>query len=704
MSDSGGALPVQRKRVRSTKALVAFIVGIVGVNLWLFGAVPATIFALSAWQGIGLGMAIWVCVAGPTLALALWAKVDLWRHDYLTGRGFANAALALGLIELVAPPLLVCAVTMHGPVLKKECVAHFHLSGTLNESPDADPMGTLVGQPSTLYSLLKRIHDAKEDPAVKAVAITAQGLQLRLSQAEELRTAIVDFLSSEKKLFAYCEDDLVSFPVLLALGQASRFSVPPPAWISAKGLYSEHMYLKDAFDMLGVQSDVIQMGDFKSAGETFARSGPSDAAKENQNWLSDGLYESCVAMLAEARHKTPEEAKALIDKGFYSTAPALQAGLIDAAEHRAGFMEQLKRACGENVLIDNYYRHVRPPDVSSERPIRSFLHVLAYFARLRRIEPREAIGLIYADGLIVTGYGPPGQAFSGNMRVALKELDEDDAVKAVVMRVNSPGGSVTASDIIREAVQSLQSKKPLIVSMGGVAASGGYYISCGAKSVFADETTITGSIGVISDQLTCEGLWKKLGVNWYPVQRGANADMFTGAHPFTEAQRAALTADLQDVYGNFKHLVETGRNGKLAKPTEELASGRVFTGKQALELGLVDQIGGLQAAIAFAAKSAGLDQYRVRVAPAPKDLATLAAEVIWGEPDKSDWDLHMDKRKALSGLQAIAGASTEAPALAALVSALDKPHADAALEMLSRVQLLREEGKALVMPQTFVFP
>jgi len=697
-------LPIPGKRVRSKKAIAAFIVGIVGLVLWMFGAAPAAIFALSALRDVGLGLAIWIFAAVPTIVLALWAKRDLRRHGLLTGRGFANAALVLGLIEIIAPPLFLCGVMMHGPALGKGRVAHFHLSGMLDETPAADVVGTLMGQPSTFYSLLKRLHDAKEDPAVKGIAITVHGLQIHLSQMEELRTALLDVMSSGKKVSAYCEDEMVSFPVFLALGGASRFSVSSTSWLDVKGLYSEGMYLKDACDMLGVQTDVIQMGSFKAAGESFARTEPSDAAKENLNWLFDGLYQSCVTMLAESRHKTPEEAKALIDKGFFATAAALQAGLVDAVEYREDFVEQIKREYGKRIFIDNHYEREPAPDVSRARPIRSFVNVLAYFAQLKRIEPDEAVGLIYADGLIVPGYGPPGNAFSGDMRAAFKELANDDTVKVVVLRVNSPGGSVTASDIIYQAVQLLQKRKPLVVSMGGMAASGGYYISCGAKAIFADETTITGSIGVISNRLTFADLWKKLGVNWYPVQRGANADMFAGAHPYTEQQRAMLTEDLEVTYANFKHLIEMGRGEKLRKPIEDMAGGRVFTGKQALELGLVDQIGGLQAAIAFAAKTAGLERYGVRIAPEPKDLVTLAAEAIWGEPEKSDTELVADKPKAIAGLKALAGVAPETVEAAALAKGLDRAHAGAALELLSRAQLIHDEGMALIMPQVFVFP
>jgi len=661
-------------RRTSKKAIAAFVFVLLGLILGLVGA-----------------------VAG--IVLAILAKRDMRKTPSLRGRALANVALVAGIVLFAVQAFLVYAVVMPAlPGGREERVVHFHLGGTLQESPGGDIFGTLLGQPSTLYSLLKRIKDAKEDPAVKAVVITASNLQIGLSEMEELRAALVDFQSSGKRVHAYCDDQLISMPLYLTLASATRLSVMPMALLNVKGLYAQAIYLKDGLDKIGVAADVVQAGDYKAAGEMLARSEPSPAASENMNWLLDGLYQSCVNKLAESRHKTVDEVKALIDVAFFTTEQALKDGLVDALERHDEFVDTIRKEYGEEIFIDNNYRKVPAPDIHPERPLRSLLNLIRYFTMIERTGPGDCIGLVYLNGLIVTGYGTPEMAFSGDLRAALEEAAEDDSIKAVVLRVDSPGGSATASEVIYHAAQLLQERKPLVVSMGGTAASGGYFVSCGADCIFADETTMTGSIGVIGNKLVVAELWKKLGVNWVPYQRGANADMFSGLHPFTEQQEALFAACLDTTYLQFKEHVTTGRDGKLAKGIDDLAGGRVFTGAQALELGLVDKIGGLQAAIAHAAELALLEDYEVRVVPELKDAAELLMDVFTGELGKSNSDLD-----TIVHVGAPAAVSADVRAMTAALEGLDPAHARAVADVMDRFGLLNQEGMAMLMPQVLVF-
>ena len=664
----------------SRKAIAAFVLGILGLFLWILGAVPAIVFALLA-------------------------KADIRRDGLLRGRVLATLGLVLGVLGLVVSPILAGAVLMHGPSAGKPRVAHFHLGGILNDSPAQDPAGTFMGQPSTLHALLKRVQDAKDDPAVKAAIITVNGLQVHLIEMEELRAALVDFTSSGKKLFAHCEEAMISLPLFATLGSASRLSIAPVTWLDLKGLYGESLYLKDGLAKIGVEADVVHVGEYKAAGEMLARAEPSDAAKENMNWLFDGLYQSCLSIVAESRHKTVDEAKALIDSGLFTADQVLNEGFVDAVEYQDDLVEQVKREYGPETFIDNDYHKQPALDVDMAHPFQSCLNLAQHFAQVERPEPGDSIGLIYVDGMIVTGYGPPSVgAYSGDLRAAFKEAMNDDSIKAVVLRVNSPGGSATASEAIYRAEQLLQKRKPLIVSMGGVAASGGYYVSCSANQVFADETTVTGSIGVISSKLVSVELWKKLGINWFPYQRGANADMFSSQHPYTEQQRGRLAAASEAAYKTFKEHVEAGRGKKLTKKLDDMAGGRVFTGKQALELGLVDKIGGLEAAIAFAAQSVSLDKYKVRVVPESKDAVSLLVAALLGEAEKPHSDLATNAHTGPGSLGSLlAGTSAETRGIAALLEGLDRPHADAVVEMLCRLHLVHQEGLAMVMPQVLVF-
>src|SRR5581483_1678878 len=202
----------------------------------------------------------------------------------------------------------------------------------------------------------------------------------------------------------------------------------------------------------------------------------------------------------------------------------------------------------------------------------------------------------------------------------------DDSIKAVVLRIDSPGGSATASEIILDATQRLKAKKPLVVSMGNVAGSGGYYVACGSDTIFADDSTITGSIGVVGGKFATTEMWKKIGVTWKPYQRGKNASMLSSAATFTPEQREKMQTWMNDIYGVFKGHVTAIRGSRLKKPIDDIAGGRVYTGKQALDLGLVDKLGTLQDAVAYAADQAKLTDYDLRTVPEPKNLLQQLVE------------------------------------------------------------------------------
>ncbi len=661
---------------RSRKAAVAFLLSLTGLFLWVVGAVPAII-------------------------VAVLAKREMGKDKLIRGRMAANTALALGVLEVILFPVLFWAVLVHGPFSETERVAHFHLSGTLGESPHADVVGTFMGRPATFHSLFTRLGDAKEDESVRAVLLTFDNLNLRLPEMEELRTAVLDFKSSGKRVFAHCEDQWVPLPLYTVLAAASRASITPTMSLDLRGLYAESMYLKDGLANIGVASDVVHIGDYKSAGEMLSCAAPSDAAKENMNWVIDGQYQSCLAMLAESRGMSMEDVSALIDKSLIPAEDALRQGLVDAVEYQDDFVGFVRREYGAGTPIDNDYHREALPELDMARPLRSLWNVARYFARLDRPGAGDCVGLIYLNGNILGGHGSPDNACGGDIRAAFKEAMEDDSIKAVVLRVNSPGGLVTASEVIHRAAVLLQERKPLVVSMGGVAASGGYFVSCGAGTIFANETTITGSIGVIGSKLVTADMWQKLGVNWFACQRGANADLFSGQHPFTGEQRRLLTENFEGSYSSFKEHVEAGRGAKLTKHIDELAGGRVYTGRQALELGLVDKIGGLQAAIAFAAQSVSMKKYQVRVVPEPKDALALLARALVGEP-ASPSDLETGPPAPSKGLGSLTGTSPDARTMALLLESLDRPHAEAAIETLQRLRLISQEGMAFLMPQVLV--
>jgi protease-4 len=573
-------------------------------------------------------------------------------------------------------------------------VAHFHLSGSLTESPVVDPFGLAAGQVTSLVDLTDRLKRASTDDDVKAVILTYDGMSFGFGQLEELRQAIGRVKAAGKKVYVHAEV-VTTFPYAL-LCTGSYLSLAPESSLWLTGLYGEGLYVKGLLDKIGIEADMMHIGDYKSAGELFTRTGPSKEAAENINWVFDSYYDSLVGMIATSRGKSPEAVRKLIDRGMYLADEALKAGLIDAVETREAFVRRVREEIEGPVKVDNRYGRKKEPQINLASPLALF-SILAEMFKTPQRPQKDAVAVIYVEGPILPGYSQPslfgaiGAAFSGDIRKALEKAAGDNSVKAVVMRVNSPGGSATASEVILNATRQVQPRKPFIVSMGNVAASGGYYVSCGADTIFADRATITASIGVAGGKLMTKGMWDKLGINWVPYQRGARADIFTSSRPFNDDERALLERYMQDVYEVFKGHVVKGRGDKLAKPVEEMAGGRVYTGKQALDLGLVDKTGGLREAIEYAAAQASLEDYDVRTIPEPVDFITQILRQYSGEGERPTDISLTDAATALASH----------PTLAPLFNVLRKTEpqrAEALYQALLRLELVRSENVVLMMP------
>ena len=379
-------------------------------------------------------------------------------------------------------------------------------------------------------------------------------------------------------------------------------------------------------------------------------------------------------------------------------------GLIDVVQTREEFLGTVKNDLGGSVQVDNRYGREEKTKVNLTSPLGFFSLLSELFkAPAAPTSQKDAVAVVYVEGAILPGYQQPTlfgayqAAYSGDLRKALDTAAQDDSVKAVVLRIDSPGGSALASDVILNAARQVKAAKPLIVSMGNVAGSGGYYVSCGANAIFADAATITASIGVVGGKLVTTDLWNKLGVNWVSHKRGANADLLSSTRFFDEAQRKVLQDYMQKVYDVFKGHVTQGRGSKLRKPIEEIAGGRVYTGKQALDLGLVDQIGGLQQAVEYAAARVSLKDYEVRVIPEPKDFFTQLMGDISGEGERPT-DIRMSSMSSV-----LAGQPTLAPLLD-LLQKTEPRRARALMQAFQRIELLRRESVILMMPFDMVCP
>ncbi len=595
------------------------------------------------------------------------------------------------LITAVTP--LWAAETPSQEQPKPLVIPHLHLSGQLTEAPVADPFNLSGSQMTGLRKLIDRLQQIEEDSEVPAVVLTYNRMSMGFGQMQEVRQALGRVQAAGKTVYVHAEGMQTFVYGLLSV--ADSLSVAPESSLWLTGFYGESLYLKNLLDKIGVEAEILHMGDFKSAGEIYTRTGPSDEAAANLNWIFDGYYEALVNMIATSREKTPDQIRSLIDQGPYLANAAKEKGLIDHVETRAAFLERVEKEIGQPINFNNRYGAKQGKTLNLANPFAFFTVLAEMLQPPQPSEDKDVVAIVYVEGAILPGHGQAspfgsgGAAYSGDIRKALETVARDDDVKAVVLRVNSPGGSAEASEVILNATRQVQAEKPLIVSMGNMAASGGYYVSCAADEIYADECTLTASIGVVGGKLITKGMWDKIGISWASYQRGANADIFSSNQGFSDHQRQVFLDYMNQVYDVFKGHVTKGRGYRLRKPIDEIAGGRVYTGKQALDLGLVDYLGGLKDAIEAAAKKASLDDYDVRVVPQPKDFITQLLEESSGQNTRPS-----DIALSLSGFQ---------PLLQTL-QRTEPQRARTLIQALHRIDLIGQESVILMMPEDIVMP
>jgi protease-4 len=522
----------------------------------------------------------------------------------------------------------------------KSVVAVFTLRGELSETPRDEALALFGGsQGISLRQLVSRMNQAADDPNVKAVVILDEGGQVGIAQIEEIRQAVGRLREAGRDVYVNA-DSLTMGKYVLFCG-ATRLSVVPTGDVWITGLFAEQPYLRGLLNKISVTPDFLTCGAYKSAAEMFMREGPSPEADSMMNWIIDSIYGDLVDQIAKSRNVSSDKAKAWIDGGPYSAEKARDAGLIDAVEHREQFQAMLKTKYGIDVVFDRKYGEKQQPsfDLSSPMGIFKLWGQLLSGGETKKSD-KDAIGIVYVDGPIQVGareptpFGGQNSAMSSDIRRALDTAANDDSIKAVVLRIDSPGGSATASEIILDGTKRVKNRKPLVVSMGNVAGSGGYYVACGADTIFANDTTITGSIGVVGGKFATTEGWKRIGVTWKPYQRGQYAGLLSSYATFSPEERKRMQAWMDEIYGVFKSHVNDIRGTRLKKPIDEIAGGRVYTGRQALDLGLVDKIGTLQDAIVYAAGQAKLgNDYDVRIVPEPKSFIEQLLEGVSGNDE-----------------------------------------------------------------------
>ncbi len=493
---------------------------------------------------------------------------------------------------------------------KPPIVAELTIKGSITEEPA--PVG-FEGTPITdnLQGLLDRIAKAKADKDVKALLLRIRSLSVGWARANELRSAILSFRESGKKVYAYLDEvDNKDFYVACA---ADEIIVPEGGWLLIKGMAAEITFYKSLFDKLGVKADWMQVGKYKSYGEPFTRTTMSPAFREEMTELLNDTYGLLIEGLAQRKKISNDAAKAIIDNGPYTPAAAKEAGLIDRVAYDDQVVTEITKSLGvPTVKLDPKYGKVKNEvDFSGFGGFMKMMQALAGESAKKPESTLPKIAVVYASGSIHVGKSAGGsllgEANMGSDTVIkhLKDAEADKTVKAIVIRVDSPGGSALASDLIWREVTRIE--KPIIASMGDVAASGGYYISMGAEKIFAEPGTITGSIGVTGGKFVLGGLMEKVGVTTDTISVGKNGNIFSMTTGFSESEKAAMQRLMDDTYKQFVTKAAAGRKVQF-DAIDKLAGGRVYTGRQAKKLGLIDELGTLNDAIAAAKKMGGISE------------------------------------------------------------------------------------------------
>ncbi len=454
---------------------------------------------------------------------------------------------------------------------------------------------------------IKAIENAKQDVRIKGIYMDLSGVNMNMANMEEFRKVLVDFKTSGKFIYAYSEFyDQQSYYMAAV---ADSIFLNPYGDLDFKGLRTELAFLKNMLEKIEVDMQVIRGSNnkFKSAVEPFLYEKMSDANREQLSILINTYWNYLLDGIADSRNLSKDELNNIADNLLAANPyEALNLKLIDATLYEDEVTAFLKQKAGIDEDDDLEFAGLskmaktNPKLASSEEDTEEEKPEKPWEKK------KEKIAIIYAGGEIRSGNSEPDVMGSATIAKAIKDAREDSTIKAIVLRVNSPGGSALASEVIWRETQLAKEAKPFIVSMGGVAASGGYYISCGADKIFADATTVTGSIGVFGVIPNMKEMFNnKLGINFDGVKTNENADIMSVTQPLTDYQYKVIQKSVDRVYATFKQRVADGR-GLTVEYVDSIGQGRVWTGINALDLGLVDELGSLETALAYAAEVAGI--------------------------------------------------------------------------------------------------
>jgi protease IV len=563
------------------------------------------------------------------------------------GTLFAIALVIIGGFLLLIGIISLIGSSNKGPTVENKSVLVIDLSVPISDAPaelnTSELISELSGQENqrvTLREVLRSISLATTDDRVPAIFLTGNvtpgGYSSGLATLREIREALLRFKQSKKPVYAHL---VVPFTrTYYVASVADKIYLDREEGMAVSGLVSEQLRFASLLKKFGIGVQVSKQGKYKSAVEPFLLDNSSPENTEQVQALLSDFWTEITTGIEQARGIQPGTLQELIaQKGLIDAETALEQKLVTTLEPLTAVMDELKQKYAEDSK-NNTFRQITVAN-----------YLAAFDGRPRTPEKGSKVGIVYAEGEIVDGEGDSSTVGGDKLARAIRKFRFDPDIKAIVLRVNSPGGSALASEVIRSELDSTQKAKPVVVSMGTVAASGGYWISTAANRVFAEPGTITGSIGVFGLFPNVQKLANENGVFWNPIETSPYSDLFTISRPKTDAELAVLQRTIDHIYDDFLKHVSAARHMPV-DGVKEIAQGRVWSGSQAIKLHLVDEIGGLQAAISYAGTSANLgDNPKITEYPAKKDLNEKLKELFKGNerPPVSKLDPINQELKAL---------------------------------------------------------
>ncbi len=589
-----------------------------------------------------------------------------------TAAGFLGAALVL------ATPAIADDVR----------VALIEIEGAVADAPG--PFDWLApDQTTTLPGLIETLREVADDRP-DALVIRLKDASLGMTQIEELGAVIAEVRAGGLPVHVF--NETYSNPGLLLGSYADDVMVQDGGAVSLSGMYMEEMFLADTLDWIGMKADLVQVGAYKGANEQMTRSEPSPEWDRNIGQLLDSLYSNLRQKLKANRGMSDAQIDAAMERIWYSDAhEAVDAKLVDTVIDLPALGETLAaRAGADDVVYETDYGP-RGSSIDMADPFAVF--------RMLSSEPEHrptgpTIAVVHIDGPIVDGDSTPAGLFGGSgnvgsrtIRNALEDILEEDDIRGVVVRINSPGGSAIASEIIWQGLRRVAEQKPVWVSVGSMAASGGYYIAVGGDRIYVNPSSVVGSIGVVGGKISMGGLYEKAHINVTPRSRGPRADMWDSSKPWSAEERELVRATMQETYDQFTSRVVAGREGIDLSKTAE---GRLFTGSKAISLKMADEVGGLDVAIADLADDLGLSRYDVMDYPGPKGLSEMFEDMFGG-------------MASAPGMRGELAGPIDAAAIRAARALLGERAWGQAADGLESMLRLREEPVQMFMPRILIF-